>query len=189
MLTFLPLLLALAIGAEAFTARSLPRSRILPTAVYDSRKRQKVASRTQWIESRGGVADEQPADDHETLLARLGGEAALEAAVNNFYDRVVAEEGLAQFFEGADMDQLRAHQYNFMKLAFSDIPEELDVGAYITNSHERLLKEEGLNADHFDIVAGHLVGTLQDMGVADNLVDEVVATVGPLRGVFPDKEE
>ena len=35
---------------------------------------------------------------------------------------------------------------------------------------------------HFDRVAGHLVATLQSLGVAQPLIDEVVAGVAPLKG-------
>lgn len=36
----------------------------------------------------------------------------------------------------------------------------------------------------FDVVASHLVATLEDLGIEQDLIEEVVATVGPLRGVF-----
>ena len=37
---------------------------------------------------------------------------------------------------------------------------------------------------HFDLVAGHLVASLQDLKVPANLIDEVVAIVVPLRSIF-----
>ena len=124
----------------------------------------------------------------ETLLDRLGGPPALEAAVDIFYDRIVADDALARFFETTDMKMLRDHQYKFMEIAFTEVPQDLDVAKYVSDSHKRLLEKEGLNASHFDLVAGHLVGTLQGLGVKDDIVDEVVATVGPLRAVFETEE-
>ena len=38
-----------------------------------------------------------------TLLDRIGGEAALEAAVDQFYARVVIDPKLSHFFEGSDL--------------------------------------------------------------------------------------
>ena len=57
-------------------------------------------------------------------------------------------------------------------------------GRSMVEAHKKLIDEQGLNADHFDMVAGHLVSTLQDLGVAKPLIDEVVAIVGPLRSIF-----
>lgn len=76
------------------------------------------------------------------------------------------------------------HQLKFFKIALTDIPKDLDVPALIMEKHLRLFKEKGLNETHFDIVATHLVETLQSLGVAQGLIDEVVTVVGPLRGVF-----
>jgi truncated hemoglobin YjbI len=35
------------------------------------------------------------------------------------------------------------------------------------------MRDKGLNLTHFDAVAGHLVATLKEMGVAQELIDEV----------------
>jgi hemoglobin len=122
----------------------------------------------------------------EQLLDRLGGPAALKEAVHEFYGRILFDEELAPFFEHTDMDKLRAHQYKFMEIAFTEIPEGLDVVKYLSDTHARLF-EKGLNATHFDLVAGHLVGALKNLKVEEEVINEVVARVGPLRAVF-DKE-
>ena len=123
-------------------------------------------------------------DTQQTLLERLGGEPALDEAVDLFYDRLVDDPVLENFFEGRDMSRLRRHQAKFMKIAFTGIPEGMDVEKLIFRAHRRLFEKEGLNASHFDLVAGHLVDTLQSLGIAADLIDEVVAIVGPLRAVF-----
>jgi hypothetical protein len=46
------------------------------------------------------------------------------------------------------------------------------------------VRDKGLDAVHFDAVAGHLVRALTELNVAPPLIDEVVAVVGPLRAVF-----
>ena len=81
------------------------------------------------------------------------------------------------------MAALRQHQYNFMRMAFTGIPEGTDVAGLIRSKHSRLA-ERGLGAAEFDAVAAELVGTLQELNVPANLIDEVVAIVGPLRDVF-----
>ena len=44
----------------------------------------------------------------------------------------------------------------------------------------------GLNETHFDTVATVLVGTLQTLGLKEELINEVVAIVAPLRSIFED---
>jgi hemoglobin len=119
----------------------------------------------------------------EMLLDRLGGPAALKEAVYEFYGRILDDEQLAPFFQHTDMTKLRAHQYKFMEIAFTEIPQGLDVAKYLTDTHARLF-EKGLNAKHFDLVAGHLVDTLKSLKVDQDVINDVVATVGPLRAVF-----
>jgi hemoglobin len=119
------------------------------------------------------------------LLDRLGGDAALEAAVDQFYARVVVDPKLSHFFEGSDLAFLKSHQRKFMKIAFTKIPDTLDVPKFILDKHERLFAM-GLEAEHFDLVAGHLIATFQALQVKQPLIDEAVAIVGPLRVAFEE---
>lgn len=70
-----------------------------------------------------------------------------------------------------------------MMIAFTKIPDDLDVGKYIAEKHERLFAI-GVNETHFDSVAGHFVATLQGLQVSQNLIDQAVGVIGPLRPVF-----
>ena len=47
------------------------------------------------------------------LLEKIGGPAALEAAVEILYEKIVADPNLAKFFDGVDMDKLKVHQRAF----------------------------------------------------------------------------
>ena len=119
-----------------------------------------------------------------TLYDRLGGADAVRAAVDEFYQRNLATPELAPLFGETNMTALRAHQIQFLTLAFTGTVGDLDVPAYIYEKHKKLFLEKGLNAHHFDLVAGNLVGTLQHLGVSPALIDEAVAIVAPLRSVF-----
>ena len=125
----------------------------------------------------------------KSLYERLGGVEAVRAVVNDFYERLVADEKLSKFFDDVKVSALKIHQLEFLKIAFTDIPEDLDVIALMIEKHAALFREKGLNAEHFDLVAGHLVGTCKDMGVADELIDEAVAIVVPLRVAFEQGAE
>lgn len=70
-----------------------------------------------------------------------------------------------------------------MRIAFTGIPEGLDVANLVLTKHARLFRM-GIDENTFDQVAGHLVATLKNLGVPSNLIDEVVGVVGPLRPVF-----
>ena len=106
-----------------------------------------------------------------------------------FYDRLVADEQLAKFFQGISINRLKIHQTKFLKMAFTEIPTDIDVAAYIIDKHSRLFQEQGLNGSHFDLVAGHLVASLQQLNVPEDLIGEVVAIVGPLRAIFANEAD
>lgn len=50
----------------------------------------------------------------ETLYDRLGGNEGIRAVVDDFYDRLLADDELGPFFEGADMEELRRTQTDFL---------------------------------------------------------------------------
>ena len=113
----------------------------------------------------------------------MGGEDALRAAVDLFYEKNLADDRVSRFFEGADMDRLRRHQFNFMRVAFGG-----DASAYggrdIFEAHKHLMLERGLDERHFDAVAENLAETLEELGVDADVVGDVVETVAPLRELF-----
>lgn len=118
-----------------------------------------------------------------TLLDRLGGKAALKAAVDEFYARLVRDHGLLPFFVGVNVEQLKKHQYNFMSTAFTKIPEGMNIAGIIKEKHARLF-EMGLSEYHFDLVASHFVATLQYLKVEPSVIDEAAGVILPLRPTF-----
>lgn len=119
----------------------------------------------------------------KTLFQKLGGLAAVKAVVEEFYTLILNDPATAPFFEGINVALLKKHQVEFMKIAFTTIPEDLDVPALLTEKH-RSLFERGLNGHHFDVIAKHFVGACQNLDVPQDLIDEAVGVIGPLRTVF-----
>lgn len=107
-----------------------------------------------------------------SLYQRLGGGAAVDAAVELFYGKVLADPLLAPFFAGVDMKRQRAQQKAFLTLAFGG--PNAYTGQDLRRAHAPLVAR-GLNDAHFNAVAGHLQATLAELGVAQGLVDEVMA--------------
>jgi hemoglobin len=109
-----------------------------------------------------------------TLYDRLGGEPAILAVIDRFYVRVLADSMLAPFFEGIAMSRLKGHQFAFLSQALGG-PRQYS-GRSMSRAHAHLRIEQR----HFHAVAGHLVATLREFGVSEDLVAEVAAAVMPL---------
>lgn len=114
----------------------------------------------------------------ESLFERIGGRAALEAAVNLFYDRAIADPILTPFFAAVDMDKQRAKQKAFLAMAFGG-PANY-TGKDLRAAHAPLV-ERGLTDRHFDAVAGHLQDTLEQLNVPAELIAEVMAIAASTR--------
>ncbi|WP_363349073.1 group 1 truncated hemoglobin [Methylocystis echinoides] len=113
-----------------------------------------------------------------TLYERLGGEKAVDAAVELFYRRVLADGRIARFFDGVDMDQQIAKQKSFLTMAFGG-PNAYS-GLDMRNAHKRLV-EKGLNDSHVDAVIENLNSTLRQLGVPEKEVREVAALADSVR--------
>jgi hemoglobin len=108
-----------------------------------------------------------------TLFDKLGGKAAVDLAVDKFYEKVLSDERIKHFFEGVDMVKQRAHQKAFLTYAFGGT-SKYD-GRYMREAHRDLVEKHGLSGEHFDAVAENLLETLKEMGVSQELRNEVAA--------------
>ena len=111
----------------------------------------------------------------DSLFEKIGGEGAVNAAVDIFYRKVLTDDSISQFFEEADMDDQIAKQKSFLTMAFGG-PNEYS-GTDMRKAHAPLV-EKGLNEAHFGAVAGHLQATLEELGVSEELIGEVMAIAG-----------
>lgn len=107
-----------------------------------------------------------------SLFEQIGGEAAVNAAVDIFYRKVLADYRINRFFDNVDMEQQAAKQKAFLTMAFGG-PNNY-TGTDMRNAHARLVKM-GLDDSHFDAVMEHLGGTLKELNVPDNLITQVAA--------------
>ena len=110
------------------------------------------------------------------LFDRLGGAAAVDAAVDKFYRRVLADDRINRFFEGVDMDKQAAKQKAFLTMVFGG-PNNY-TGEDMRKGHAHLVKK-GLNDSHFDAVVEELGATLTEMGGPNELIAEVAALAEP----------
>lgn len=115
----------------------------------------------------------------QSLYERLGGQAAIMAAVDLFYQKVLADDVTRGFFESLDMAAQTKKQIAFMTWAFGG-PAEFR-GRDLTTAHASLVKNKGLSDVHFDAVAKHLDATLRELGVDQALIQEALGIVGSTR--------
>lgn len=113
-----------------------------------------------------------------SLYDRIGGEAAVFAAVTSFYDKILADPLLSSFFTSLDMKKQVEKQCAFLTMAFGG-PSRYS-GRDLRTAHAGLVTR-GLGDAHFDAVAGHLTATLRELEVPGDLIDEVLALVATTR--------
>ena len=113
-----------------------------------------------------------------SLYEQLGGQPAVEAAVDIFYRKVLSDDRISHFFEGVDMDRQIGKQKAFLTMAFGG-PHNY-TGQDMRTGHAHLVAR-GLNDSHFDAVAENLSATLQELGVGQDLIDQVMAIAGSTR--------
>lgn len=113
-----------------------------------------------------------------TLYEKLGGSAAVDAAVDNFYRRVLADDRISEFFEGIDMQRQAAKQKAFLTMAFGGPNNYTDRDMREAHAH---LVARGLDDSHFDAVVEDLGATLKSMGVSDELIAQVAAVAETTR--------
>lgn len=114
-----------------------------------------------------------------TLYDAIGGAAAIDAAVDRFYERVLGDPLLAPLFHGMDMRAQRHKQKLFFTTIFKG--ETDGAQAYMRAAHRRLVGEGLIQDAHFDAVALHLQATLEDLSVPAKLTDQIMAAAAGLR--------
>jgi hemoglobin len=117
-----------------------------------------------------------PAQPEEvSLYDAIGGRAALVAAVDVFYRRVLADPELGPFFPAGVGERHRAYLTTFLGEALGG-PRRYR-GPDIAAAHRGL----GISDVHFVRVAGHLVATLDELGVPRHLTDQIIGIVATLQ--------
>lgn len=112
------------------------------------------------------------------LYQRLGGRKAIDAVVDDFYDRVLADERINHYFDDADVEDLRDHQKAFIEFVAGG-PTDYD-GRGMAAAHERL----GITEEDFELVADHLATTLVENGVDEADRKELMSEVASLESAI-----
>ncbi len=111
-----------------------------------------------------------------SLYEKIGGEAAVDAAVDVFYRKVLADDRISHFFDDIDMDRQRVKQKAFLTFAFGG-PANYS-GKDMRAAHARM----NLTEADFTAVMENLGGTLKELGVPDELIAEAAAIATSVKG-------
>lgn len=107
-----------------------------------------------------------------SLYEDIGGKASIEAALNVFYGKVMGDPRVSVFFEGRDVERIKRKQKAFLAMAFGG-PDGYD-GRDLRAAHLRAV-ERGLDEPTFEVFMGHFRATLEELGVPEAKIDEIMA--------------
>lgn len=111
----------------------------------------------------------------ESLYDRLGGEAAVNAAVDLFYRKVLADDRISHFFDTVDMENQHVKQKAFLTMAFGG-PNNY-TGADMRKAHAHMK----LTEEHYNAVMENLGATLKELGVPDAAIGEAAAVAATVK--------
>ena len=104
----------------------------------------------------------------ETLYDRLGGETGIAGLISRFYARVLTDPTLAPFFKNVSLEKLMHMQREFFGAAL-DGPQTYS-GLDLSRAHVG----RGITPDDFNRFSQHLAATLEEGGVNDDDLREVI---------------
>ncbi|MFT3930076.1 MAG: group 1 truncated hemoglobin [Spongiibacteraceae bacterium] len=113
-----------------------------------------------------------------SLFDDLGGAPALDAVVDSFYKKVLADTRVNGFFTGTDMAQQARKQKAFLTFAFGG-PNKY-TGKNMKDGHAHLVAR-GLNDSHVDAIIELVGATLKEFNVPDEKIKEVAAIAESVR--------
>jgi hemoglobin len=127
------------------------------------------------------ISDMATNPDDQSIYDEIGGREAVDAVVSEFYDRILADEQVAHFFEGFDMAELHAHQVQFIS-SVAGGPVSY-TGAEMREAHAQF----DIGKADFDAVATHLDVALRENGVCDENVETIMTEVAALEDPILDR--
>jgi hemoglobin len=118
----------------------------------------------------------------EDLLELVGGRSSITAATERFYERVLQDDNLRQFFEAVDMPQLRSRQSMFVSMLLAGT---VYTGKNIRDAHASS-RHHGLNDAHFDLFLDHFRAALEEVGVKAENAEIIRKRLESQRGTVLD---
>ena len=121
--------------------------------------------------------------DPNSIYARIGGQPSMDAAIELFYKKVLADERVNYLFENVNMKVQKRKQNEFLSAAFGG-PKPWE-GKDMRTAHKNL----ALNETHFGAIAEHLKATLVELKVDDNIIGEIMTIAASTKDAVLNKPE
>lgn len=107
-----------------------------------------------------------------SLYSDLGGDDAIAAALDAFYVKVLADPDVSRYFDNVDVGRVKRQQRDFLAMAFGG-PNNYE-GRDLETAHRRA-RARGLDEHGYGVFMGHFRATLEEFGVDDSTILEVMA--------------
>jgi len=120
----------------------------------------------------------------DTLFETIGGRFKINAAVESFYKRVIADESLRPFFEGVGLEHLRGRQSMFLAMLLGG--KTVYTGKDIREAHEHV-RTMGMDASHFEKFLHHFRAALEEVGVQRDKLEQIIKLLNHSRGAVLDQ--
>lgn len=120
----------------------------------------------------------------EDLYELIGGCSTIEAATELFYNKVLQDDSLRQFFDRVDMAHLRSRQAMFISMLLAG---RVYTGKNIHDAHARS-RVHGLNDTHFDLFLKHFRAALEEVGVKPENAEKVMKRLESKRGTVLERQ-
>lgn len=110
-------------------------------------------------------------EPEQSLYERIGGSEAIEAAIKAFYERVLADDRIAHYFDDIDMDRLTSQQQQFFEAGTGG------PGTYDTDRIKTMHARHNIDQEAYDVFTSHFEDVLRDFEVSEQERAELMGAV------------
>ena len=128
-------------------------------------------------------AEEAKKADPDSIFVRVGGQAAIDATVDLFYTKVLADDRVNYLFEDINMNAQIRKQKEFIGAALGGPV------AWEGRDMRRAHRDLDLTEEHFGAIAEHLAASLKELKVDDKLIGEIMTVVASTKDAVLNKPE
>ena len=114
----------------------------------------------------------------ESLYDRIGGDYAVNAVVDSFYEKVLRDDRIRGYFDDISMNAQIGNHKSFLKMAFGD--RSVYDAERLRSAHAPLVAR-GMGDIHVDILIEHMESTLKEQKVPNALIEEAVTIINGYR--------
>ena len=105
------------------------------------------------------------------LIDQLGGPKRLHLTIENFYDKIISDPMLSEFFADYDVTHIRGQQRMFFAMVLGG--DDAYHGRDLTKAHASLV-EDGISDPHFNRMKALFRQTMVEMVVDEATIEKII---------------